>query len=237
MKSLIKKYIKAHNLAWSSSTLKSEASRLNTISEALNGNATALWSLLTTKKAYTRVTVWTRVVKFWDWCIEEGYKDGKNPYKQFRRKNARLFRGVYLRRVPDISYSDAVARIKQLNDAQVKEKALQLIRTGCRWSESFTYKNGEVVGKGGKRRRIYSYDLRGGQYNKSYEWFRKQLAEVELKPHDLRKIFLNEAVRNNANVFELRALAGWSSIASAQSYIEASEDKLKNLVERINDQK
>lgn len=231
---MVSKYLQEHSLAWSASTLKSEASRLKAIEKALDGNPTHLWSLLTHKKPYTRTTTWTRVVHYWDWLIEKGQvKDGKNPYREFRRKNARLFRNVYVRRVPDISYQDAVTRINKLDDPQVKAKALQLLSTGCRWAESFTYKDGEVIGKGGKRRRVYGNDVRRPRFTRSYGYFWKQLAKVELKPHDLRKIFFNEVVNNGASVFELCTLAGWSKLDTAQSYIKANEKRLEKIVKGV----
>ena len=233
---LIKTYIEAMQLAWSPSTLRSEAARLRSVSEVLDGNPSRLWDLLAKKelKPYTKLTYWTRVSRFWDWLLEEGHRDGKNEYAKFRRKNARLFRGVYVRKTPRVSYSEAYTRIQRIEDAQVKEKALQLLTTGCRYTESFTLSDGRVVGKGGKNRRVYSADVSGRGYTKSYAHFRRRLADVELKPHDLRKIFMNEAVRKGANTFELCALAGWANLNTAQSYIEADENRLEEIVRKIN---
>lgn len=236
MHDLIKSYLLSKSLAWSETTLRSEGYRLSGTMEVLDGNPHALWDFLTSKKMkpYSKLTTWTRVINFWDWCIEEGHRDGINEYRKFKKENARVFKNTYLRRAPTFSRRDVNSRIEQLVDPEIQAKARQLLDTGMRYTESLSLKDGIVVGKGGKRRRIFCDGLRQSEYEKSYSTFRKRMAKIGLKPHDLRKVFLNEAVKNGANVFELCALAGWANINTASSYIAIQDKALESLVRRIN---
>src|SRR5690606_2009810 len=102
MTSLIEQYIEDHKYAWAESTLRSERYRLLGSIEALNGNASAGWMALSKLKPYARAQTWNRICHFIDWCIENGHRSGPNEFKQFRKKNARQFKRVYERKVPDI---------------------------------------------------------------------------------------------------------------------------------------
>lgn len=233
----VENYIDDMRLAWTPATLRSESYRLSSLAGALDGNPLSLWGLLEERKLgkYTKAVTWTRVCTFWDWLLTEGKRDGQNPYKQFKRKNSRLFKNVYVRSSPRLSYSEANKKIEQIKDLESKFKARQLLQTGMRYSESFTLFNGYVTGKSGKRRRIFSSgSVSPNAFKKSYATFRRRLAAVGLKPHDLRKICLSELVNKGANEFELCAIAGWSNLNTAASYIRTDEKKLSKLMEEVN---
>lgn len=235
MKNLITSYLDDMKLAWAPSTLRSEKYRLSAVAEALEGDPAILWGLIKDKKPYTRLTIWVRVTRFWDWLLANNYKEGTNAYEHFKKKNARLFRNVYTRRSPDTSFDEANRKINQIDDIQSREKARQLLKTGMRYTESLTLQDGYVDGKGGKRRRVYASGDQPSTYSQSYSYFRRQLKAVGLKPHDLRKICFNKLVDNGINEFELCAIAGWSSINTASSYIKSDEKKLEKLMEKINE--
>jgi site-specific recombinase XerD len=230
MRPLVQQYISDHKLAWQPSTLRSEQHRLNGVVEELDGNPERLWNALEAKgmKAYSRKTTFTRVVKFWDWLIGEGVKDGPNPYKDWRKKHGRLFKHSYQPQVTGCDYQEAIQRINQIDSDRVREHASELLQSGLRFAESYARSGDRVVGKGGKMRKVYGSPSTLSRV--SYGQLRRELSKLGLKPHDLRKIFLNEMVRRGAQPHELKELAGWSSIVTADSYIKARSSRLEELV-------
>src|SRR5690606_10537223 len=148
-------------LAWEETTKKSERSRLVSVLSALQDqNPETLWKHLELKgiKPYSRVTTWTRVVSFVDWAISQKIITAEtNPYKDWRKKNARLFRHVYEKKSPSISLEEAKARIAKIQNPSIKHKALELLYSGLRYSESLTldYSNSSVIGKGRKGREVF----------------------------------------------------------------------------------
>ena len=226
----IDSYIQDMELRWSETTKRSERARLERWAPAIDGNPATLWAAVRHLAPYSRTTTWTRVVAYVDWTIETGHQTGPNPYRAFRSKNFKQFKNTYQRRVPQLSFEEAVARINTLSAPGIREKALQLLYSGMRWSESLTLQDGWVIGKGGKRRRV-PQRAQGvsAPLSSSYHAFYRELRKVGLKPHDLRKLALNHYVAAGANPFELAAIAGWSSINTAQSYIETLGVRLEQL--------
>lgn len=230
----IAKYVEEQKNALSPSTARSTRYTLQGVAAQLDGNPETLWSYLTKNQgAYTRVTTWTRVSKFWDW-LQEGKGDGqRNPYSDWRKRNARSFRHTYVRRPAQITFSDAKARLKRLSDPAARKKALELLFSGMRLTESGTYENGVVVGKGGKRREVLSMPhVEGPAFDKSDMTFRRRLHAVGLKPHDLRKILANHLHKKGGlTEFDLCETFGWEDIDTARSYISAvKRDKRKEKI-------
>jgi len=231
MKSLIEKYIESHALAWSPTTQASERYRLLGVQTALDGNPDTLWTAVQALKPYSRATTWTRVVSFWDWLLSTKRMHGENPYAAFRKKNAKAFKNVYRQSIPDLTYAQAEALIETLPEPH-RQKAMDILDGGLRYAESATYNQGLVVGKGGKVRRAY-LEKEPTKYDKSYHTFRRALAKIGLKPHDLRKICLNELVAAGANPFELCEAAGWSDVKTAASYIKARQGRVGELFKKV----
>jgi site-specific recombinase XerD len=234
MNQMIEMYLADKQLAWAPTTLKSESHRLHAAAPMLNGNPLKLWQSLEHHGPYGRATIWTRVSDFWQWCLDNNHISGGNPYRAFKQKNARLFKNVYERKTPEISFEEARARIATIQDNDVRNLAEQLLASGMRVSEPKTRDaNGNVVGKGSKSRRVYGCNASDGYNVVNYQKLRRALAAVGLKPHDLRKIFLTRLVELGANEFELCKVAGWESISTASSYIKANDERIKELVEQV----
>lgn len=228
---LYSKYIQDKALVWTEASVRSERVRLNRVMSCIDGDAPRLWGTLDDYGAYSRVTLWNRVVAFYDWGIEEGHLQAPNPYAVFRKKNKRRFTNVYERRPPEVTFEEARRRILTIGDTEIRNKCLQLLSGGLRWTESFTLADGYVLGKGNKSRRVYAVTPEGpvagiGRYLAVL----RALKKVGLKPHKLRGIFLSELVRRGVNPFELKKVAGWSSLQTAESYIAANDDNIQKLV-------
>ncbi len=234
MKNLIDAYLDDMKLAWSPATVRSEKYRLSVVAEGLDGDPAHLWALIKDRAPYTKVTIWIRVCAFWDWLIDKGHKN-ENEYKKFREKNKRLFKNKYVRRMPKLTFKEATARINLISDIPSREKAKELIKTGMRYSESFTLQDGYVLGKGGKSRRVFYSSSKGSKDSIKYTKFWREVKKVGLKPHDLRKLCLNRLVDKGANEFELCQIAGWSNLNTAASYIRTDETKLQKLMEAVNE--
>lgn len=233
---VLDQYINAHRLAWAESTLRSENFRLCKVLPYLDKGPDYVWGMIQLRiKAYSRLTLWTRLVNMLEWAIEEGLVEGPNKFKKFRKKNRRLFNHVYIRRPAEITYEEAYRRIERINNVQCAAKAKELICTGLRFAESFNVQGGEVTGKGGKIRRVFARSAdRDNTIQVTYSQFYRALKQVGLKPHTLRKVFLSRAVEKGATHFELCKLAGWASINTASSYINTTDKRLEQLVRQVN---
>lgn len=232
MNNLISEYLAARVNAWSPTTLKSEAARLNALAGVIDKSAQALWDhLLTSQKPYSRVTSYTRVVAFYDWAIEEGRMPGPNLYKKFKKENARLFKHAYSKKIPDISMQDAEAKIAKIADRSIREKCLELLKNGMRFTESLTRdSNNMIVGKGGKKREVYG-PVSSNVRSVSYFGVWAALRTVGLKPHDLRKIFATDLYRKGLDQVDVAAVMGWSNFQTAASYIAPSNSqKLRKVI-------
>jgi hypothetical protein len=233
MNSLINEYIESKRYAWSPNTMRSERHRLNGVAHLLSESPEELWKGIQHLKPYSRLTLWTRVVEFTDWMIEHGHKK-ENPYKKWRRENAKQFKNCYVKTKPEISFDEALERIKKIKRADIRRRAIEMLCSGTRYDESGRCQEGLVSGKGSKLRTVYKPRIDGPDYTGSYQNFRRTLAEVSLRPHDLRKLFLTRCVELGVNEFELCELAGWSSISTASSYIRVNQDRLRGLVQKIH---
>jgi integrase len=238
MKQYIEKYLEDRKLAWSESTLRSERHRLNAVADALDGEPRTLWNAVKGLAPYSRLTTWTRVVNFWDYLIEQGVVSG-NPYKVFKSKNAKQFKNVYERETPEESFEEILRKVDSIEADDVRAEARLLLLTGLRASEpgSLT-RNGEVHGKGGKRRRVYAPDdYTPSRARPSYQRLLRGLRGVGLRPHTLRKVFATELVRRGANPFELMEAMGWSCIATATSYVNPNQQSLAEKVRLLQKEK
>lgn len=237
---LYQKYIEEKRGAWSVASINSESKRLNKVLPRLDGDCWALWRWLGDNyNKHSRVTIWTRIVAFYDWGIKRGHLQAPNPYSAFREDNPRCFQNFYERRPPGMTFADAKARIMTLSDPEIRNKCLQLLTSGMRWSESGTLTpEGYVLGKGGKTRRVYPMVGLGPMVSVSaYRKVLRTLKTIGIKgPHRLRGIFLTELVRRKIDTFDLKEVAGWSSLQTAESYIAANHEKIKGLVASVHEE-
>lgn len=230
----IEQYIESKKHAWAESTKRSELFRLRAVESSLTGDPELLFAKLEYLGPYSRLTTWTRVTQYWEYLIEEGFKTGPNPYKVWRKKNARVFKNCYTKNKPTITYQEAEALIEKELTGDVQKLALQILHSGLRFNESRNFEADKVRGKGNKERQVYLHDSEQRNYNNvPYHTLSRGLAKIGLKIHDLRKLFLNRLVELGANPFELCEVAGWASIETASSYIKVNNDKIRELVSRI----
>jgi len=222
----IEAYIDSKKFAWAPSTIRSEEFRLKGVADFLDGNPETLWRAIQEMKPYARQTLWTRIIDFWSFFNP----NKENPYDRFRKTNARLFKNVYVRTKPDLSYEEAKLRISRITNDVYRNRAIQILESGLRFEESnHINRDGTVSGKGGKIRNVFTAP---SDTNISYFSFYRALKAVGLKPHDLRKLFLSRLVELGANEFELCSIAGWSNINTASSYIKTNPNRLTDLVKK-----
>jgi hypothetical protein len=226
MNGWIEEYIKDHEYAWAETTRRVERSRLVSAA-SLSESPAELWDQLGGLGAYSRVQSFNRVSHYVGWLVERGYVQGPNEFAEFRRKNARLFKHVYERRVPEVSYEEALRLIERIEDAEVRAHCRELLGGALRYIDSVRRDGDHTVGKGGKRRKVY---VEGSPVLVSYMRLYRGLKKVGLTPHMLRKIRLNQLAKKGMPVFELTEFAGWSDPKVAMSYIRASQESIQKFL-------
>jgi integrase len=167
---------------------------------------------------------------FVDWTITNGFASGPNAFKAWCGEHARLFKNSYNREITTMSLAEAQSKIAQIKDENTRKFASFMLLNGLRWVDAYHAQEGYVLGKGGKRRRLYSPPP---PIRVSYASIYRALKAVGLKPHDLRKIFLNRALEKGAQIHEVKELAGWSSITTADSYVRANDGRLAQIVREV----
>jgi integrase len=225
----VDKYIESKALSWSETTCKTERSRLLAVDPKWLDDPKGYYEFLKAagRKPYTIKTVFIRVGELIQFLIDNniGNQDLKNTYKRFIRTHSRLFKNAYQKKALDLTWSEALKRIRKIDDEESRMKALQLLGSGMRYTESNTIKNGQIVGKGGKPRAIHlAKGTDNRKYEKHYTTFCYHLKKVGLTPHMLRKLFATKAAEKGAHISDLMSLMGWSSSHTASIYIQAQRD-------------
>lgn len=171
----------------------------------------------------TTQAVFSHVAAFWDWKQEHGLAEGqKNPYREFRHKYRR--RGVFRANFEPpllFDFETAKRKILTLENELIRNKALELLHTGMRFTESLTLNKGKIMGKGGKKREVLlPASLKGvKKYQGNYDTFRRHLKRIGLKPHDLRRIFTTHQAKQGKSPYELMRILGLSTILTTQIYV------------------
>jgi integrase len=222
----MKKYIESKAGSWELTTAKSETSRLLTLLPFIDGNPETLWTALAAQKPYSRVTAWTRVSSFYDFCMKEGLVSRPNPYVEWRRLNAKRFKNAYTRTPPTMSLDEARERIARIEDEGMRNRAILLLSGGLRFTESATLKGGTVMGKGAKLREVHVQVPSGPMFDGPYHQFHYALKKVGLKPHLLRKLAATALVAQGIDQYDLMEAMGWVSIETARSYVAPSRKRI-----------
>lgn len=236
MREVIDQYIVDHKYAWAETSQKSERARLNTVSTWLilgHSPEEIYQKASVTMKPYAITTLFIRLSHFYGWLIERGLRTGPNIFKDFKRKNALLFKGAYKREEINISYEEAFQLISTIKNETDRNFAFCLLRSGCRVSELQTLNNGRVQAKGKKVRRVFglAHQSSGSLYN-DIQSLRKSLRSVGLKPHTLRKLFATALAQRGAGPEDLCQVMGWNSIETAYLYLQPKkDDELNKLVQ------
>jgi integrase len=236
MKELYAEYINYMAPRWSESSVRSERQRLNRLWPVIDGDPDKLWAAMAGYGAYARCTYWGRIVSFWDWRIKKRGLPGPNPYAIFREENPRFFRNAYVKKPCERSVEDLRKDIDRIPGEyqDVKNKLNQLLDGGLRRTESYTLtEDGYVTGKGGKVRKVYiqkTADAMAGP--ERYSTMLRLLKEYAgVTPHKLRSAKMTDMVNRGANIYELTKFAGWSRINTAESYVLAREERIRELAE------
>lgn len=224
MRDKIEAYLRAHETAWASSTLKSERSRLGAVAYVIDDGPEATYQYLVgiNQKPYTIKTAFVRLVDLEKWIGRS------EAFQTYMRDHARRFRHFYEKEEVQVSYEEAQKRIGELQEPY-RSMARGLLQTGCRISEAYDIRDGRVVGKGGKTRKIYGKIEETAP--KSTFW--RKLKAVGLKPHTLRKLCATRLAELGASPADLCKVFGWRSIGTAYQYLQAKDDeRLQALMEK-----
>ena len=238
MSNFVNEYLSYNKYAWAPSTMKSEGYRLRSAEEYMSMEANELYAYLVDqgRAPYTIKTTFTRLSSYCDWLIDNGHMVKSNPYKEYMKRNAQIFRYSYKKKILSKSYDDAINLVRtKISCPITREHAEFLLLSGLRISESYNvYLKGDnyyVDGKGGKQRRVYCAPPEKLVCKST---LRRALKVVELTPHDLRRLFATRLVALNMDLHDVCKIMGWSNIQTAMNYLQSSNedalaDRLKEL--------
>jgi integrase len=233
MRQSIQAYINAQQNRWAPTTLRSEAARLQANIDllklgpdmgAVHAAAQSLFA------PYSLRTLMIRLADYWSF-------NNEHAPKRWLRENANVFRGAYVREPASITMAEAKTLVAQIGDGDYRALANEILHSGLRASESLGRTGDNVVGKGGRSRRVfYRALLSADQRTKlTYNQLWRELRAVGLKPHTLRKVFATEAARSGKlSEQDLLTVMGWASMQTATSYLAPMrEDRLAEILNEV----
>lgn len=227
---LINSYLEDKEPTWSKATFNSERARLRKMIDILNMEPLeALTELRNNQglKPYTVKTMFVRAASIYKHLINKGSIKGPNKFQGFLEGNSQVFRNVYTRESVPCTYGEALELIGDIQDPACREQALYMLKSGLRIHEVYKVqvdhdKTLYVVGKGGKRRRVFMRAL-PSKLAEPYK-FRAELAKIGLKPHSLRKILATDLFNRDFKAQDLCKIMGWSKLETAISYLQSKND-------------
>lgn len=231
MDKLFADYLDYHKTAWSQTTLKSEQARLAAAMPHLAEGPEYLYERLVKdgRSLYGIKTLFIRLSSVETWAALQGRSDSFTGFKDFLKRHRNRFKHAYIRKEVKVSYQDALAKINAL-ESPYREAALTMLSCGLRISELNTLNDGHVIGKGGKRRKVYGKIYVSGGSIPTSE-LRRKLKAVGLLPHSLRKLAASKAVENGAGPADLCELFGWSNVGTSFYYLQVKGDsRLRGLL-------
>jgi integrase len=180
------------------------------------------------RKLYGIKTALIRLASVEAWATSHG-RGASFGYQDFLHRHRNRLKHAYLKEEIKVTYDEAFTRIQGLEDG-CREAALTLLENGLRISELTSIRDGFVVGKGGKRRKIYG-KIYTGKSLPSISHLSAKLRAVGLKPHTLRKLCATRVADRGATAADLCQIFGWSKLDTAYYYLQAKgDDKLRELV-------
>lgn len=230
-KEIVERFIASKSYAWSESTKRNEAARLGKVADAITGDPVDLIQELQGKASYTFVSIFNRVIQAWDFA----HPTSSNPYLKFKQENSRLFRNYYQRKAVDLNFEEARERLQDITCRETYAKAMDLLFTGMRFSESQEEQDGYIVGKGGKLRKVFRPShTKPVKYSKHYTTFNRELSKVGLSAHMLRKLAATRLVELGLKEHDLLKVMGWSNLDTAKFYLQPKQDEeIGNLMEAM----
>lgn len=239
----VNKYIDSKSLSWSPSTLKSERARLVRALPNLSASLAPeeLYKLLKNSGNYGDYTIKTTFIRIRQFLKEVSLTEPDESaahqlyesYDRFVTTHQRLFKYAYNKERLNITFNEALKRVQTIKNLETRAKAIQLLTSGMRFTESITLQNSEVVGKGGKRRIVYGAAELTNEV--SYKTLYTALKKIGLKPHTLRKLAAQRLIEKGADISELMEIMGWSDITTAGIYLQSArrKDRIKDLMSGI----
>lgn len=220
----VPKYLKSQATLWSPTTLKSTASRLNTIANLQLQAPYAVYNKLNELQynPYTIKTMFGIIAKYIDWCVENKYVQ-ENRFSKWIKENSQVFRNVYQDKYTTMTYTGFV---EEFNNCSLDMRLpLALLGfAGCRISELHTYDGKTVLGKGGKRRLVFlpTNLIIPKRIALPIHIIRRRLKYC---PHEYRKLAADTWFKNKIDLKTVQTLLGHVSINTTQRYLRPMQNK------------
>lgn len=230
---------------WSETTMRSESSRLRKLEPMLsraNFDPATLLKLLRAEgyKEYTIKKSFVRLDNMFAWALKRNLVD-RNVFGEWLEDNSYVFKNAYKKKqLSGVTYESALRGIENLDVSKdVRDALTFLLKTGLRLHElGKVEREGEslvVVGKGGKKRRIfYKGELTPFLTQVSSHRLRSALAVLDLTPHDLRRLYATRLLKKQIPIHDVAKATGHSSIETLLKYLQtSSDDELMGAIEDV----
>lgn len=229
---IIAAYLDSKKNSWSPATLKSEEARLHTISPLMTSPEALYTALSAAYAPYSVVTYWTRAVALYDFYLRScDLEIRSNPFADYRKDNARLFKNKYQPRHVEVTFEQAKNFIETIKDPDTYEACARALFGGLRIHEVHAIQGSLVTGKGGKSRNYFGPAVSRMLPRTIGDKVRKALAPINLTPHDLRRLFATKIVQEGMKEADLLKVMGWNSILTAKSYLQPkANSELANII-------
>lgn len=218
----INNYLESKRNSWAPSTKHSERCRLAAMLPLINQaqlNPEAFYELIKSKYgAYTTKTIFNRVNDFMEFL-------GNNEFTNFFQSNKNLFKYVYQHKFVSYSFEEAREQIKKIPHVEVRKVCTLMLTTGMRIHEALKYDgSGYVIGKGAKPRPIFSNEKVTSELSEAT--VRYYCKQVNINPHDLRKLAATKLAASGLSEADLMYTMGWSNIQTASKYLQPLRQEL-----------
>jgi integrase len=212
-------YLNSKRSVWKPDTIRATSSRLANYTPGQE--AVEVYNRMIEQGCspyYVKLT-FINLAAFMDWLIAQG-RATNNSYREFLAKNKQLFRNAYEDKYASITWQEFQEEMEQA-DEQMRMVLSLLGYAGCRLNELYSFDGITVLGKGGKRRRVYLPDaIPVTPVKLSPSQIRRRL---KANPHSYRKLAADYWLRNGIDLKTVQVLLGHSSLASTQRYLRPME--------------
>lgn len=226
----VSRYLDERRLVWTSATLKAAASRFKL---HFGMDAEMVYKKMVEQgyKPYYIKVSFIMFSGYMEWLKAQG-RATHNVYADFLKKNRQVFINAYQDSYTTLSLESFLDEYRSATPAMQAVLVLLGI-AGCRLSELYTFDGTTVMGKGGKRRKVFIPEGMqvAAPITLSPHAIRRALKH---NPHAYRKLSADTWFKKGLDIKTVQVLLGHTSLQATQRYLRPmQQDELQDSVNNI----